>query len=473
MSKSTCSAVDRILGPSFAGDPGVISNIRLLEAWIETRLAYDNQPALNIAVVYDQELVWARSFGCADLDSKRPAALGDLYRIASQSKLFTAIAVMILQEEGRLQLDDPVEKHIPWFRMQNRYPDAPAVTVRHLLSHTGGLPSEAVSPYWSDFNFPETGQIIAGLPGQETSYPPQTKWKYSNLGYTLAGEIVSAVSGLPYADFIARNILAPLAMTSTSVAISGEARKRLAQGYGRRMPDGSRARMPFVELKGMSACGGFSSTLEDLARFASWQFRLLGKGGQEILKAATLKEMQRAHWVHPDWQSGWGLGFGIAHTRERDIAFHGGWLPGYRSHFAVSPAEKVGVIVMQNIDDATTVVVDRVFEWLVPAILKAALPIGTAAQPDPSWGRFVGRYRAWTGDSQVLIHQGRLVLINPVNADPTATLITLLPAGENTFRMEGSGWGAHGELLTFETGPDGKVVRMKEGENYKYPIDNI
>ncbi|MCE5270128.1 serine hydrolase [bacterium] len=471
MSMSQCSSGACFLGASFAEDPAVASNIHLLEAWIETRLAYDNQPALNIAVVYDQELVWARSFGFADLDRKRPAALGDIYRIASQSKMFTAVAVMILQEEGRLRLDDPVVKYLPWFRMKNRWPDAPAVTVRHLLTHTGGIPSEAAFPSWNDFNFPEIEQIITALPGQETSYPSQTRWKYSNLGYALAGEIVSVVSGLPYADFIDRNILAPLNMTSTSVAISGQARQRLAQGYGRRMPDGTRAVMPFVELKGMNACGSFSSAVQDLARFASWQFRLLQTGGREILKASTLREMQRVHWLYPDWQAGWGLGFGISHTKERDIVFHGGWLPGYRSHFAVSPAEKIGVIVLQNTDDATTVVVDRAFEWLAPAILKAACPPQTQTQPDPAWDRFVGLYRAWTGDSQVLVHEGRLVMINPVNADPMATLYTLWPEGGNTFRMEGGGWGAHGELLTFETGPDGKVVRMKEGENYKYPVE--
>ena len=450
--------------------PGVASNLRLLEAWIESKLAYDSQPAMNIGIVYDQELIWAKAFGYADREKSVAASLDDIYFIASQSKLFTAVALLKLRDEGRLQLDDPASKFLPEFsNINNRFSDAPAITIRHLLTHTSGLPSEAAFPYWTDFNFPEMEQILKKLPQQETSYPAETMWKYSNLAYALAGEIVAVVSGAPYVEYIRRHILDPLGMTDTGLLCPGEP-KPLVKGYGRRMPDGNRKLRPFTYTRAMAPCGGFSSTVGDMARFAAWIFRLRERGGTEILKSSSLKEMQRVHWLMPDWQSGWGLGFGITHTKDRDIVFHGGWVAGSRTNLALSLKEKVAVITMQNTDDATTLVVDRVFEWVVPAINQAVVPEAKAPCADPLWEKYTGLYRSDFKDSQVLIYQDRLVWINPTAANPAETMYTLIPAGENTFRMEGGGWGAHGELITFELGPDGQVSRVKEGENYLIPV---
>lgn len=449
-----------------ADKPEVASNLRLLEAWIESKLAYDSQPAMNIGIVYDQELIWAKSYGFADLEKKRTAALDDIYMIASQTKMFTALAILKLRDEGRLRLDDPVRTHIPAFRIKNRFSGAPEITVGQLLSHTSGLPSEAAFPYWMDFNFPEMEQILERLPEQETVYPSETKWKYSNLAYALAGEIVAVVSGMPFEEYIRRNFFGPLGMTSSSVSISPELRERLARGYGRRMPDGTRQPRPFTDARGMTACGGFSSTVEDMARFASWVFRLRESGGTEILKSSTIREMQRVHWLMPDWSGGWGLGFAITRAGQRTIVGHGGWVAGYRTNLSMSLDEKVAVITMQNTDDATTLVVDRVFDLVVPAINRAVAGEKVSSGPDPRWEKYVGLYRNAFGDAQVLIHLDKLVKINPTVADPAGSMSTLVPAGEHSFRVEGSGWGSHGELVTFELGPDGGVTRMKEGENY-------
>ena len=148
------------------------------------------------------------------------------YRIASITKLFTSTAILILRDEGKLQLDDPVTRHLPWFNIRQRYPDAPPITIRHLLTHTSGLPREAAFPYWSDANFPTREQVRKALPRQETSYPTETRWKYSNLALSLAGEIVAAVSGADYEEFVQRRILDPLGMTETYVRSPQTGRSR-------------------------------------------------------------------------------------------------------------------------------------------------------------------------------------------------------------------------------------------------------
>src|SRR5262245_33609913 len=118
----------------------VASHLALLCAWIEAQMAYKGQPGLSIGIVLDQQLVWAKGFGFANIAQKTPATPGTIYRIASITKLFTSMAIMQLRDAGKLQLDDPITKHLSWFELKNRFPDAPPITIRHLLTHTSGLP---------------------------------------------------------------------------------------------------------------------------------------------------------------------------------------------------------------------------------------------------------------------------------------------------------------------------------------------
>lgn len=454
----------------------VASAIRLLEAWIETNMAYRGLPGLSIAIVHDQDLVWARGFGYADRDKQTPATPDTIYRIASISKVFTSTAIMHLRDQGKLKLDDPVEKYLPWFKIKTASADAPPITIRHLLTHTAGLPREAAFPYWSDFKFPTREQMIKALPTQEAVYPPETLWKYSNLGLALAGEIVVAVSGEPFDAYVQKNIFDPLNMKHSSALLPEPHRPQLATGYGRRLPDGKRALRPFTDAQGVTPAAGLASTAADIARFASLQFRDGPAKGSQIVKGSTLREMHRVQWLMPDWKSGRGLGFHIIHREDGDLVGHGGWVAGYQTAVYFRPKDKIAVIALTNADDGSPYpgtpdsVVDRAFKWVAPAIHQAGTPPGRPAKPRPEWQSYVGKYRNPWADSQVLIHNGQLVLINPTEHDPTGTLATLVPISEHTFRIEGgSPSGPHGERVVFELGKDGKVERVKIGANYAHP----
>ncbi|MFN4261052.1 MAG: serine hydrolase [Gemmataceae bacterium] len=455
----------------------VASALRILEAWIESQLAYKQLPGLSIGIVHDQELIWAKGYGYADVEKKIPATPRTVYRIASISKLFTSIAILQLRDQGKLHLDDPVAKHLPWFQIKIPHADAPAITIRHLLTHTSGLPRESDFPYWNDNQFPTRQQLIDKLPSQEAPYPPETKWKYSNLALSLAGEIVSAVSGKPYEEYVQQHILAPLDMTSSAVGVPQSLRSRLAVGYGRRLPDNTRAIRPFTDLRGINPAGALSSNVEDLAQFAALQFRDGPAGGAQILKGSTLREMQRVHWLMPDWKSGRGLGFHIIHRDAGDLVGHGGWVAGYQSAFYCRPTDKIAVIALFNADDGLPYpgmpdsVVDRAFQWVGPALRKATTPIEDI-QPRPEWQKYVGKFRTPWGDTQVLLHNGKLVLINPTDQDPLGGRATLTPVREHVFRIEdGPLSGPHGELVVFEMGKDGKVTRVKIGSSYTYPLE--
>jgi D-alanyl-D-alanine carboxypeptidase len=462
---------------SLAEHPEVASGIRLLEAWVESQMAYRQLPGMSLGMVYDQELVWARGFGSADVEREVPATPDTIYRIASITKLFTSTAIMQLRDQGRLRLDDPVEERLPSFRIRRQHRDAPPVTVRHLLTHTSGLPRESAFPYWTDLQFPAAEEILAALSEQETVYPPDTHWKYSNLAMALAGEIVAHLSGEPYAGYIEHHILRPLGMGSTSVGVPEERRPSLATGYGRRMPDGTREIRPFTDARGIDAAAGIASTVGDLARFAALQFRDGPAGGSQILTGSTLREMHRVHWLDPDWKRGSGIGFRVIHREEGDLVGHGGWVAGYQTAFQTCPSRKIAVIALTNADDGqpypgtSNSVVDRAFQWVAPAITRAAAPPAAIPEPDPAWQRYVGLYRRPWGDTQVLVINGRLVLIVPTEPDPMVTMATLVPVREHAFRIEGGDpSGCHGELAVFELDAGGRVERLKVGENYAYPV---
>jgi D-alanyl-D-alanine carboxypeptidase len=456
---------------SVVADAGVRSGLGLLSAWIESQMAYSGLPGLSIGIVHDQALVWAAGFGRVALEPARAATPDTLYRIASITKLFTSTAILQLRDAGKLRLDDPLVDHLPWFRLGRGHAEAPAITIRHLLTHTAGLPREAGFPYWTDGEFPTAGQVRERLAQQPAALPTETEWKYSNLGLALAGEIVATASGRAYPDYVAEHILEPLGMRRTWVRTPPADHADLATGYTRRLPTGDRRAGPHTDCDGITPAANMTTSVTDLARFAMLQFRDGPVGGAQILRGSTLREMQRVHWLEPDWEAGWGLGFRIMRSKGKTYVGHGGALRGYRTIVHLCPADRIGVIVLTNADDGNPLqFAEKAFQWVAPAILKAAPPPAPAAPP-ADWERYAGRYRSPWADVQVLLAEGRLAMLDPSLPDPMLAVTWLYPVSTHTFRGETkNGFGNHGEPVVFEMGADGRVARLKVGENFLTPV---
>jgi len=457
-------------GQSSAADPRITSALELIEIWLQAQLDYEDIPGMSVGIVHDQDLVWSKGFGYAHVDKQEPATPTTIYSICSISKLFTSIAVMQLRDQGKLRLDDPVGKHLSWFNIKDTYPDAPEVTVQALLTHSSGLPREADFPYWTgpDYPFPTRDQIMERLANQEELYPADTYFQYSNLGLTLAGEVVVAASGQTYPDYVQKNILDPLGLVDTSPEIPDQHRGgRLATGYSRKLRDGKRKVIPPFSVRGIAPAAGFASTVEDLARFASWQFRLLEKGGTEILAANTLKEMQRVHWLDPSWETTRGLGFSVSRRDGKTFVGHGGSCPGYRTNLSLSTKDKIAVIVMTNGHDVSpSAYGNQIFDVVAPAIEKAVESPGKAKRADRKLNKYVGRYdRPLGGESYVVIMNGELAVFSVPTENPLRSLTRLKHIEGDTFkRIRGDG--ELGEAFLFETGPDGEVTRMVRNSNY-------
>jgi CubicO group peptidase (beta-lactamase class C family) len=468
-----------------ADHPRVAEALRVLEIWLEAQRAYEQIPGLSAAVVHDQEVVWQGGEGLANPERGIPATPETIYSICSISKLFTGVAVMQLRDRGLLALSDPVARHLPWFELRPGPDGSPPVTVAGLLTHAAGLPRESDHPYWSapDFRFPTREEIIEGLQGQEPLYPAWRYYQYSNLGLTLAGELVRELAGVPYEAYVQERILDPLGLADTRPHMPEELwGGRLATGYSALTRDGRRELVPFFDARGIGPAAGFSSTAVDLARFAAWQFRLRGDA-DEVLHAHTLREMQRVHWVDPDWEAFRGLAFGVQRAGGTTFVGHSGSCPGYRTQLLLQMDDRVATIALANANGVDTFKYTRqMYRLLAPALKEAAgdragrtgtatgTATGTTSSAGPDLARYLGTYdlAPWGGEMAVVRWKDGLALLPLPSDDPVRALTRLKHVAGDTFRRVRDD-DELGETIAFETDRAGRVTALLRFEN-RYPI---
>lgn len=428
----------------------------LARRWLDAQRAYEEIPGMSAAIVHDQKVLWEGGSGVADPSTGRAATAETLYSICSVSKLFTSVAVMQLRDEGKLALDDPLSKHLPWYTMKAAEGGRDA-TIVGVLTHSAGLPRESDFPYWTGaFDFPTRENVMERLAQQEPLYPSDRYFQYSNLGLTLAGEIVAARSGRSYEQYVREKILSPLGLQSTFPEIPlDEKGKRLAQGFSARRRDGTRTALPLFQTRGIAPAAGFASTVQDLARFAMWQFRARDAKSDPVLDPRTLREMYRPHFVDSDFETFWGVGFATSKQDGTVFVGHGGSCPGFRTAFQLDPEKKIGLIVMANANGTNT---NRYAKALYD-IVKPAL--SNDAKTTDALAPYVGSYDAapWDGETIVVAWGDGLATIDLPTTEPMKTLERLRKTGEHTFRRVRSD-GSLGETYRFEMGANGKASRV-------------
>jgi CubicO group peptidase (beta-lactamase class C family) len=438
---------------------------RLLQTWLEAQKDYEQLPGIAVAVVNDQDLLWKEGFGLADVEQKNTTQTNTIYSICSISKLFTAISIMQLRDAGKLSLEDEVSKHLSWFTIKQKYEDSGPITIRSLLTHSAGLPRQSNFPYWREpFDFPTIEQIKAQIDGMETLYPASTYFQYSNFGMSILGAVIEEVSGESFNEYVEKNILEVLDLKDTRPYMPKELLKgQLATGYSALDRSGDRREVDLFFTDGVTAAAGFTSTVEDLAKFASWQFRLLENGGEEILRSSTLKEMQRVHWMDPDWELAWGLGFTVRQHDGETVVGHGGSCPGYRTQLSLTPKKKLAFVVMVNASGVNT----GKYLYGMSDVIGKALDAEMAEIPEGlNLEDYAGTYNAqpWGSETVILPWYGDLAVMGLPSNNPSSFSILKHVEGD-TFRRKRDD-GELGETVVFERDDDGKVIKMWQHQNY-------
>ncbi len=399
-----CGAAERV-GPPRAYEAAV----RALEAFIAAEVKDKDLPALSVALVDDQKIVWARGFGLADPMAKKPATAETVYRVGSVSKLFTDLAVMRLVEEGKLDIDAPVTKYLPDFKPANPF-DKP-ITLRQLMTHRSGLVRESPAGNYFDPTSPTLAATVASLNATKLVYAPESRIKYSNAAIATVGYALEKTQKRPFVDYLRETLLVPLGMTGSAFEATPAVKKELAKAvmwtyHGREFP------APTFEL-GMAPAGSMYSTVLDLGRFMS----VLFNGGEgpkgRVLKKETLEAMWRPQFAPKDAKEGFGIGFHLDELHGRRRVGHGGAVYGFATDLSALPDEKLGAVVVAARDVANPVVT-RIAEVALGHMLavrqKKPLPAleRTEALPRAEARRLAGRYRSDDRTLTLTERDGRL-----------------------------------------------------------------
>ena len=454
------AAIFTLAGAASANDD--FSNEKaLIESWLSAQRAYDNVSGMTAAIVDDQELAWSAAFGYADIEKQQPATTDTIYGICSISKLFTGVAVMQLRDQGKFKLNDPLSELLPWFDLEQAHQGSPEITLRAVLTHSAGLPRESDYPYWSApyFEFPTSEAIRKRLESQETLYPADRYFQYSNLGLSLAGEVVAEQSGEDFNGYIHKNILSPLGMEDTETGFPTDAREpRVATGYSYPGRDQVLKAMPRYDAHGIAPAAGFASTAPDLAKFASWQFRLLDGKEDAVLKSNTLREMQRVQWLDWDWGTARGLAFGVYRDNGRTLTGHSGSCPGFNTRLALDPLSKTAVIIMANRNYVN-------LGGYTNAILDI-IDAGGTTDDEPqveNLDDFTGSYdlHPWGGEELVFRWKDGLAIVSLPTTDPADTMTLMKHVEGDRFHTVRKDDEQRGHDIEFLRDESGKVTQLK------------
>jgi len=440
---------------------------KVIEVWLDAQKDFDKLPGISAIIVDDQDVIWEGAFGYANSENKVKAKPSTLYSICSISKLFTSVAIMKLYDEGKLRLDDEIGDLLPWYNLKQAYPESGPITVRSIMTHSAGLPRESQYPYWTapDFNFPCREEVKEKLGDHETLYPASTYFQYSNLGLSLLGEVVEEVSGLPFDDYIEKNILKPLKMKDTRTVLPEKKHgKELAVGYGMVNRQSERGKLNIFQAKGIKPAAGFSSNVRDLAKFASWQFRLRNSKKAEILKPSTLKNMHNVHWMDPDFDLTWGLGFYVFQHDGTKWAGHNGSCPGYKSTLELDLENKMAYSVMVNANGISP----YAYAMGINDIINEAKGEETS---DLDLSEYRGNFneQPWYAETYMGTWYGKLVCFDLPSKDPVGDMTFLEYVEEDTFRRIRDN-GKLGETITFQRDEKGEIVSYKWFQNYSKKI---
>ncbi len=363
-----------------------------LTSVLDGALADGIGPGIAVALVSRDGTLALAAAGTADLADGRPMTPDTLSCVGSISKSITAAAILRLRDEGRLDLADPVRRHIPEVAgFRDPFGAAAKATIHDLLRHTAGLPTEAPSPDLRRWD-PVAVDVVLRVPASVAwAIPPGTAFKYSNLGYELLGEVIARVSGRPYAAYVTAELLEPMGMADT-MPVQGAT--GAARGHGPRSEDGHRpatGRLPV----GVAA-GGWWSTARDLARWLRLQ--LTPERAPPGWVATTIREAQQPAIATGDGQAdAYGLGWRLLGRGDHVHLGHGGLTVGFTARIEADLARGIGVAVLLNgigPDEPATRLVTRLFALAGddpgrdPGLAPGAVAVAAIADPAGLAGRY-------------------------------------------------------------------------------------
>lgn len=358
---------------------------------IDSVMKADRIPSVAVAVAKGDRIIWEAGVGFANVERQLQATAQTPYSLASISKPFTATGIMVLAQQGLVRLRAPVNHYLGGARVVAREGNADAVTLERILTHTAGLPLHYQFYYVDGEARPPMDSTIRRY--AVAVYPPGEAYQYSNLGYGLLDYVIARKSGMPYADFMRREVFAPLGLTSTSVGPPRAGAAVFAERY-----DADDKPIPYYTFDHPGASEVYSSA-HDLVRFGLYHLGARLSGQRQILARETVQDMQRdVARESPDATR--GLGWGIRTVNGVRRVSHSGGMPGVSTILALYPQDQVVIAVLLNksVSSATNAVLAELSAAMLPrfaAGLRAARVRAAPPAAKPDWSPLQGEWRGF------------------------------------------------------------------------------
>jgi CubicO group peptidase (beta-lactamase class C family) len=430
-------------------DPWLRPAADYIADWLEFQLESSQQPGVIIAIAHRGDIVAEHAFGLANLDTGEKLTPRHRFRIASHSKAFTAAGILKLRELRKLRLDDPVGQYVGGL-----HPDVGAQTIAQLLSHSAGLARDgADAGQFTDNRAYLTAEEVLAELKSAPAIAPNTRFKYSNHGFALAGLAIEAITGEPYSVWIKREIVDAAGLRETVPNMPLAKGTPFARGHSRRVPAGRRLIIPGDNpANAMASAAGFVATAADTARFFG-QLAPIAK--RSVISVASRREMTRRHWrVQQSAELHYGLGVAIGNSEGFEWFGHGGGFQGYLSRTAVLSECEVAISILSNsIDGAAPFWLDGCLH-----ILRVFRSRGAPERRLNDW-----RGRWWTIWNAIdLVPVGKHVLIaNPHMVSPFMDASEIEVVGRDKGRITAAaGYASFGESVRRVRSKAGKVTEI-------------
>lgn len=324
--------------------------VKYIGSWLPFRFGRVEIPGMVVGIAHKGKIIFKGAYGYANLETKEKMTANHVFRIASLSKTFTATAIMQLQEQGKLRIDDYISDYLPWLKGHNdkRFQK---ISIRQLLSHGAGIIRDGNNAdYWQLLReFPNEDEFIKEILQAKLIIDNNIKLKYSNYGYTLLGMVVAAVAKQPYNGYVQKNIVDVLGLKNTAPEISTNIRKSLATGYSRKDLN-KRLPIASADTRAMSSATGFCSTAEDMCVY----FSAHNPQSRKLLGPESKKEMRRIQWRvenNEKPEEYYGLGLEVDYIDGNHLIGHGGGFPGYITKSFYDTKNDVVIVVLTNAID--------------------------------------------------------------------------------------------------------------------------
>jgi D-alanyl-D-alanine carboxypeptidase len=436
-------------------------------SWLGFRRDYLRVPGIQAAALLGDEIVLDVAYGIADIDTGEPLRTDHLFRVASHSKTFTATAIFQLLERGRLRLDDEVGAYVP--SLGEAGSALATVTIRELLAHAGGVVRDgADGDHWQLRGpFPDGERLQAITLEQGASVTPaNASFKYSNIGYSLLGQVIERASGQTYAAYVQEHILDVLGLAHTGPELPTDRSGDLTAGHSALAYAPERVTIEHIDTRAMASATGFFSTARDLVAYFAAHFL----GDERVLSDRSKRAMQQRQWqTGTDPQGGaYALGLSLTPIGERTLIGHGGGYPGHITSSVADVHDRLAISVLTNAIDGPAQ--ESVLAAVHLLDLAAKLP---RPADGPDLARFAGRFADLWGVLDIAVLGGRLWMLTPTDANPAAEAVELTVVDDHTLRIVGgSGYGSAGEPVGYTFLDDGTVASLRAGSGVtRWPLD--